>query len=187
MIGDCMKNIKKILKPFSVMVGLILGIYIFSFIMGCILKKSYTEIELEAITNIFYTNINVSKPNFFNYLYTKFFFWYMILRIVTLSLVIVLINLKNKAHRVLKYIGTSLVLSSCFIILLGVFYNNILNILDDNLVNLILASNYLKPNLITFGSSFLILGLFLHVTYSTIDVLYDEIHNRKKISGIESK
>lgn len=183
-----MKNVKKILKPVSIIVGVILGIYIFSFIVGCILKKSYTEIELEAITNVFYTNIDMGKPNFLNYIYMNTFFWYMMLRIVTLSLVVVLINLKNKAHRVIKYLGTSLVLSSCFIILTGVFYGSILNILDSNLVNLIVASNYLKPNLITFGSSFLILGLFLHVTYSTIDVLYDEIHNRKikRLGSIET-
>lgn len=183
-----MEKIKKILKPISIIVGILLGIYVFSFIVGCILKKSYTEIEFEAITNVLYSDINMKKPNFFNYIYTNTFFWYMMLRIITLSLVVVLINLKNKAHRIIKYLGTSLVLSSCFIVLVGVFYNGILNILNNNLVNLISSSIFLKPNLITFGSSFLILGLFLHVTYSTLDVLYDEIHNRKiKEGSLERK
>lgn len=178
-----MEKIKKILKPLSIMVGILLGIYIFSFIIGCILKKSYTEIEFDAIANVLYSDINIRKPNFFNYIYTDTFFLYMILRIVTLSLIVVLINLRNKAHRVIKYFGSGLVLSSCFIILLGVFYNGILKILNSNLVNLISTSSFFKPNLITFGSSFLILGLFLHVTYSTVDVLYDEIRNRKIKEG----
>lgn len=182
-----MKLTKKVLKILSVTTGLILGVFVFTFVISCILKKSYTEVEFDAIMNVFYTNIGTSKPNFTNYVYTDRFFWYMLIRVVTISSVVVLINLKNKAHRVIKYLGTSFVLSGCFMILLGAFYNNILNIIEDSLVNLLTASNYFRPNLITFGSSFLILGLFLHVTYSTVDVLYDEIHNRKKISGIESK
>jgi len=178
-----MNVFKKSLKILSVLTGLILGVIVFCFIASIIFKKSYTAIEFETVTNIFYTNIGMPKPNFLNHVYTQDFFWYMMIRIITISTLIILINIKNKSHRVIKYLGTSLVLSSCFFILCGAFYFNILNIIDSQIVNILTGSEVFRANLVVFGTSFLILGLFLHVTYSTIDVMHDEKHNRNIINS----
>ena len=177
-----MNSLKKVLKFLSITAGLILGIAVFSFIIGTILKKSYNEVEVEAMSSIFFSSINAAKPSFINHIYKADFFAYMLIRIVTIISIIVLINVKNKPHRTIKYLGTSLVLSSCIIILFGAFYQSIIALLDSKFVNIMTGSSVFRPNTIIFGSLFLLLGLFLHVIYSTIDVIHDEKHNRSIIN-----
>lgn len=104
--------------------------------------------------------------------------------LIVIFLLISLVNIKSKFYSSLKYAGSSMIISSTFMLIGGLFFDKIIPSLNKGVGN-ILESNRLKflSELNHKSILFLIVGLVLVVLYAVIDTLYENYKNKKLIEN----
>ena len=156
------------------------------------IKKYYSNLhilndQLDEITKLVFSGIsddlNIKLLNL-DIIYKSKFMNISFIVLIVIFLLISLVNIKSKFYSSLKYAGSSMIISSAFMLIGGLFFDKIIPSLNKGVGN-ILESNRLKflSELNHKSILFLIVGLVLVVLYAVIDTLYEDYKNKKLIEN----
>ncbi len=173
---------KKVLNFVSILISIIFGIISFCFILG-ISFRVYNIDDYNAIMVLIENDLGFSLPKCLNYIYSSNFVKYAILIFVLILLFLIIINIKNKFYRGLKYVGSAIILSSTFVLINILFFDKLIGNFDENVI-IMLKNNVFFSCLIKNSIIFLIIGLFMIVLYAVIDTIYEK-NNKIKFENVE--
>ena len=108
----------------------------------------------------------------------------MILISFFILLILLIINIKNNFYKVIKYVGSAMILSSTFIFMGIIFLNNLINNFDQRIENMLKNRIFLN-SLLKNSTIFLIIGLFMIILYAIIDTIYEKNKNKILLDDIE--
>ena len=168
-------------RVFSIVISFIFGIVLLFFIT-CISFKVYNINDFNSMITLMSNNLNINKINM-DFIYKQAFMNINFIIFIALFILVTFINIKNKFYSSFKYIGSSALISSSFILIGGIFFDKITSMLDKN-VAIILNSNRIGflNSINRKGILFLMLGFLLIILYSVIDTLYEKYKNKKIVN-----
>ena len=177
---------KGLIKVISVLVSIVFSLFFVLFILGLITtnngfaiyttigNKIYNYIEKGMVEQLIEFGAFVRSPltltlfddNLFIFIGTLIF--------------ISSINIINRFYDSLKYIGSSFVISSSFM-LFGLFFIDKIKVMFDSSLITILNGNIDKFSHKIYCNSiiFLFVGIIMIVLYSIIDILYENYKNKR--------
>lgn len=176
------ERMKKLLTFISILISIVFGIISMLFILG-ISFRVYDINDYNNMMILIGNDFGFSLPKYLDYIYSINFVKCVISIFVLILLFLVIINIKNKFYRGLKYIGSAIILSSNSILIGILFFDKLIINFDENVV-MMLKDNIFFNSLVKNSIIFLIIGLFMIVLYAVIDAICEK-NNKIKFDDIE--
>lgn len=169
-------------RVFSILLSILFSLVVILFITGISLRV-YNSIDFNNMIDLISDDLNIKLLNL-DIIYKSKFMNISFIVLIVIFLLISLVNIKSKFYSSLKYAGSSMIISSTFMLIGGLFFDKIIPSLNKGVGN-ILESNRLKflSELNHKSILFLIVGLVLVVLYAVIDTLYENYKNKKLIEN----
>ena len=174
---------KKVVNFISILFSIVFGLLSCLFILGLSFRVYNIDDYNKAIM-IIENDLELSLPDHLDYIYNVNFVKYMILISFFILLILLIINIKNKFYKVIKYVGSAMILSSTFILIGIIFLNNLINNFDQRIENMLKNRIFLN-SLLKNSTIFLIIGLFMIILYAIIDTIYEKNKNKILLDDIE--
>ena len=172
---------KRIVNFISILFSIVFGLLSCLFILGLSFRVYNIDDYNKAIM-IIENDLELNLPKNLDYIYNANFVKYAILIFCCILVILLIINIKNKFYRVIKYVGSAMILSSTFIFMGIIFLNNLINNFDQRIENMLKNRIFLN-SLLKNSTIFLIIGLFMIVLYAVVDTIYEK--NQIHLDNVE--
>lgn len=169
---------KGLIKVISVLVSIVFSLFFILFILGLSFRV-YNINDFNDMVYLWSNDLNV-KINSLDYIYEFSFIRNNLFIFIGTLIFISSINIINRFYDSLKYIGSSFVISSSFM-LFGLFFIDRIKAMFDSSLITILNGNIDKFSHKIYCNSiiFLFVGIIMIILYSIIDILYENYKNKR--------
>lgn len=172
---------KKVVNFISILFSIVFGLLSCLFILGLSFRVYNIDDYNKVILSI-ENDLELNLPKNLDYIYNANFVKYAILIFCCILVILLIINIKNKFYRGIKYVGSAMILSSTFIFMGIIFFNNLVSNFDES-IGIILKNRIFLNSLLKNSTIFLIIGLFMIVLYAVVDTIYEK--NQIHLDNVE--